>query len=82
MESNSARTKRNLRRTEASAYLREMYGIGCAPATLAKMVTMGGGPRYYKVSRSPLYPMDELDAWAQRQLGPLRSSSADCEIGG
>jgi len=43
-------------------------------------VTTGGGPRYYKATRSPLYPTDELDAWAQRHLGPLRSSSSDCLV--
>lgn len=69
--------KRNLRRKEASDYLREAYGIPCAPATLAKMVSIGGGPRYHKVNRSPLYPVSELDAWAQRRLGLLRSSSSD-----
>lgn len=74
-------SKKNLRREEASAYLREVYGIRLATATLAKMVTTGGGPRYFKANRSPLYPTDELDAWAQRHLGPLRSSSRDRTIG-
>lgn len=77
MESESSLRKRNLRRTEASDYLREVYGIRCAPATLAKMVTTGTGPRYYKFNRSPLYPVDELAAWARRRLGPLHSSSSD-----
>lgn len=74
--------KKNLRREEASEYLRQTYGIRCAPATLAKLVTTGGGPRYFKANRSPLYPTDELDVWAQQKLGPLRSSSADYAIGG
>ncbi len=74
--------KKNLNRCEASDYLRDVYGIQLAPATLAKMITTGGGPRYFKANRSPLYPLDELDAWARRRLGPLRSSSSDCAIGG
>lgn len=77
MEPKSPLRKHNLSRGEASDYLRETYGIPCAPATLAKMVTTGGGPRYHKVNRSPLYPVAELDAWARKQLGPLHSSSTD-----
>jgi len=73
-------SKRILRRDEASEYLRETYNIRCAPATLAKMVSTGGGPRYHKVNRSPLYPVAELDVWARKQLGPLHSSSSDCLI--
>jgi len=72
--------KVNLRRDEASDYLRETYNIRYAPATLAKMVSTGGGPRYHKVNRSPLYPVAELDAWARKLLGPLHSSSSDCLI--
>lgn len=72
-----ANKKQILRRDEASEYLRETYSIRCAPATLAKMVSTGGGPRYHKVNRSPLYPVAELDAWAQHRLGLLRSSSSD-----
>jgi hypothetical protein len=77
MEGAAVLPKRNLRRVEASEYLRDTYGIPCAPATLAKMVSIGGGPRYHKVNRSPLYPVAELDAWAQHRLGLLRSSSSD-----
>lgn len=77
MQDTSSSQKQNLRRDEASAYLLQRYNIRCAPATLAKMVTTGGGPRYFKSNRSPLYPRDELDSWATRHLGPLRSSSSD-----
>lgn len=70
--------KMNLVREEASAYLKQVYGIRRAPATLAKMASTGGGPRFHKINRSPLYPVAELDVWARKQLGPLRSSSADC----
>lgn len=78
MEPAASLRKCNLRRDEASEYLRDTYNIRCAPATLAKMVSAGGGPRYHKVNRSPLYPVAELDIWARKQLGPLHSSSSDC----
>jgi hypothetical protein len=67
--------KSKLRRGEASEYLEIVHGIRYAPATLAKMVTTGGGPRYHTINRSVLYPVDELDAWARKQLSPLHSSS-------
>lgn len=73
----TATRQKNLRRTEASCYLREVYGIPCAPATLNKMASTGGGPRYHKVNRTALYPVAELDAWAMEKLGPLHSSSSN-----
>lgn len=69
--------KPNLRRREASEYLDFVYGIRCATATLNKMATLRTGPNYRKYNNSPVYPVDELDAWAQRKLGQLRSSSSD-----
>jgi hypothetical protein len=53
-----------LRRREASAYLREQHGICRAPATLAKLAVIGGGPRFRHVGRVPIYPVIELDAYA------------------
>lgn len=73
--------KRNLRRSEASEYPDLAHGIRYATATLAKMATMGTGPGYYKQGRSPLYSRDALDAWAERQLGSLHSSSSDHALG-
>lgn len=66
-----------LKRPAASEYLAARWGIEIKPATLAKMVTCGGGPKYQKDGAIPLYPTVELDAWAERRLGPLRSSSSD-----
>lgn len=69
--------KPNLQRIEASEYLYLKHGWKVAPATLAKKVTEGGGPPFYKVNRSPLYPRAELDRWALEKLGRLRTSSSD-----
>jgi hypothetical protein len=67
----------NLRRAEASRYLREQYGITLAPATLAKIYSIrSDGPPAFKAGRVPLYPKLELDAWAARRLGELRSSTS------
>ncbi len=58
-----------LRRVEASAYLLQAHGLRVAPASLAKMATCGGGPRFNKVTRAVYYPVDELDIWAIAKLG-------------
>lgn len=71
------RHKPRLRRWEASDYLRLMHGIEIAPATLAKMASVGGGPGFQKSARVPLYPTDELDRWAIERLGSLRRSTSD-----
>jgi hypothetical protein len=68
---------RRLRRTEASNYLREKYGISRKPTTLAKLATMGGGPRFQRANRVPLYPEPELDRWAEGLMSPLMSSTSD-----
>ena len=69
--------KPRLRRWEASDYLRLVHGIEIAPATLAKWATVGGGPSYQKVNRTPLYPTTLLDAWATEKLGAVRRSSSE-----
>ena len=71
------RSNRRYRRNEASIYLKEQHDIDRAPSTLAKYASVGGGPRYVLAGRIPLYPRDELDAWAQALLSPLKSSTSD-----
>lgn len=66
-----------LRRSEASQYLHEMHGIRRAPATLAKIACLGGGPKFHHVGRVPLYPVEELDAYAASLISPLKASTSD-----
>jgi hypothetical protein len=65
------------RRTEASQYLKEKFGIERKPSTLAKLACIGGGPKYQVAGRVPLYPESELDRWATSILSPLKSSTLD-----
>jgi len=68
----------NLRRGEASRYLRERYGIGLAATTLAKMFSQrSDGPPAFVAGRWPLYPREGLDDWATKRLGRLRASTSD-----
>ena len=61
--------KPRLRRWEASEYLECVHGLTIAPATLAKLASIGGGPGFHRVGRIPLYPCEELDRWAVEKLG-------------
>jgi hypothetical protein len=66
-----------LRRTDAARYLREVHGIPVQPATLAKWHCTGSdGPPAHHCGRLPLYPRDELDAWAKKRLGPLHRNTS------
>ena len=66
-----------LRRSAASAYLEQNWGIKRATATLAKSAVYGGGPPFYRAGRWPLYAPDDLDRWAAELIGrPIASTSA------
>jgi hypothetical protein len=66
-----------LRRKPAATYIRENWGIPCAPRTLAKLMTMGGGPLVRKAGRIPLYEKGDLDAWAASKLSHKMRSTSD-----
>ena len=68
---------RRLRRTEASEYLKDRWGIDRAPSTLAKLATIGGGPTFERANRIPLYQPEFLDEWARSILSPPMRSTSD-----
>jgi hypothetical protein len=69
------RTTRRFTRHEAAAYLTE-NGYPIAATTLAKLVSVGGGPIFDSFGRRPLYRPDDLLEWArERSTGPRRSTS-------
>jgi hypothetical protein len=51
-------------RKEAAFFLTER-GYRTAPATLAKLACIGGGPTFESFGRRPLYREADLLAWAQ-----------------
>jgi hypothetical protein len=64
-----------LDRRQASAFLTDR-GYRTAPATLAKLASIGGGPPFVSFGRKPLYREADLLAWAQsRTTGPRQSTS-------
>lgn len=65
-----------LRRRAAAQYLISTYGVPAAPATLAKLASIGGGPAITYFNKVPLYAVKDLDAWANTKLqAPIRSTS-------
>jgi hypothetical protein len=72
----ASKQERLRRRNAAAEYVQSQWGIPCAPKSLAKWAVIGGGPPFRKAGRTPLYPEDGLDDWAQSKLGPrVRSTS-------
>ena len=77
-EATERRWPSHMRRKVASEYLAEIHGVTLSMATLAKIASIGSsGPRFRLDGRFPIYDQAELDAFAQRRLGGLRSSTSD-----
>ena len=66
---------RHLDRKQAAQFLTD-HGYRTAPATLAKLACLGGGPVFRSWGRKPLYLAGDLIAWAEgRTSAPRRSTS-------
>lgn len=64
-----------LDRQQAAAFL-TAHGYRTAPATLAKLASIGGGPLFESFGRKPLYRETDLIEWARsKTTGPRRSTS-------
>jgi len=67
-----------LNRRAAAAALTEA-GYPTATATLATLASRGGGPRFQKFGRYPLYRWSDAIEWAKARLGPLVASTAELD---
>ncbi|MGP9814432.1 hypothetical protein ACTZWT_23210 [Rhodopseudomonas sp. NSM] len=65
-----------LQLTAASSYLRKNWHLNYSAAALTQLAATGEGPRFYIYNGKMLYPLAELDAFAEAKLGPLLSQSA------
>src|SRR6476469_4956996 len=61
---------------EASKYLKDMWGIVRAPATMAEDAMEGRGPPYILVGGRACSTQDMLDTWAIEQLAAPPSAQA------
>ena len=68
--------ERLLRREEAAEYLRQNAGFGTT-RWLAKLACVGGGPKFRKISKYPVYTTADLDAWIAEKVSRTYSSTAD-----
>ena len=68
--------EKRLTRQEAATYLTE-HGFKIAPATLAKMASVGGGPVFTSYGRKPLYKATDLLEWAKSRCSGPRLSTSD-----
>jgi hypothetical protein len=76
MNSTSLVPARLLRRVEAARHIHDKWGYPCSPKTLAKYAVIGGGPRFRKAGRFPLYHPDDLDRWVNGKLSVLVTSTS------
>jgi hypothetical protein len=67
---------RLLRRAEAARHIHHKWGYPCSPRTLAKYAVVGGGPRFRKAGRYPLYHPDDLDDWINGKLSDVVTSTS------
>lgn len=68
-------SERRLTRSQAADFL-AARGYTVAIATLSKYAVVGGGPRYSKFGRKPLYTPADLLAWInERTTRPMQHSS-------
>ena len=69
-------TKQFLRRADAAAYITARYGFPCSRQWLAKLAVVGGGPKFRKAGKYPIYDPADLDQWAQSRIGPVQRSTS------
>ncbi|MEQ8441478.1 MAG: DNA-binding protein [Alphaproteobacteria bacterium] len=67
-----------LRRKEAAEFLADS-GYPVAEATLAKFASVGGGPRFRRFGRFPIYEKTDLLTWAEERAGKKVNSTAEYE---
>jgi hypothetical protein len=68
------------RRSGASQYLQQQWGLHYTSATLANLAVRGEGPVYCLAGPYAVYGDDDLDEWARSRIsGPMqKASQAQC----
>lgn len=66
----------HLRRTQAATYIHDKYGFGTCD-TLAKLACVGGGPKFRKLGRFPVYTIEDLEAWVHSKMSEPVSSTSE-----
>lgn len=61
---------------EASRILATL-GVPLAPATLTRLRCVGGGPRFTKFGRTPMYARQSLEDWADSRISPEVAANSE-----
>jgi hypothetical protein len=77
MKNTELMPRRLLRRSDAARHVTDTWGIPLSPKTLAKLAVVGGGPKFRRAGRIPLYDPSNLDDWALSKLSPLVASTSE-----
>lgn len=67
-----------LRRPQAAEYLKSRYGF-TTTGTLEKLASLGGGPKFTKIGRIPVYTPEDLDDWVRSRMSPKVSSTSELD---
>lgn len=65
--------------TNAAAAALADLGVPRSPNTLRKLRCVGGGPRFRRLSRKPVYTPSDLEAWIEERLSEPALSNAEAE---
>ena len=57
-----------LNKKMASIYFTKICGLPVSVKLLSKLITTGGGPKYYKFRSRVVYELKDLDEWAASHL--------------
>ncbi len=79
-DANTTSGRSFLRRADAAIYIRTKYGFPCSKQWLAKLAVIGGGPKFRKAGRFPIYAPADLDEWARRRIGPAVCSTSEADV--
>jgi hypothetical protein len=66
-------------RRDATAAALEEAGYPTSPKTLATLASRGGGPKFRKYGRYPIYRWGDALAWAEAKCGPVVTSTAELD---
>lgn len=68
-----------IRRAKAAEYLQQRLGAYTAE-TLAKLACVGGGPRFVKVGKFPLYRVSDLEEWIASRTSQRVANNAQLGV--
>lgn len=66
-------------RRDATAAALDEAGYPTSPKTLATLASRGGGPKFRKYGRYPIYRWGDALAWAEAKCGPVVTSTAELD---